>query len=618
MTFQAGAKAVIVDVVVSDSKGHLIPGLKVDNFVVTEDGSSQKLSFFEEHIAGRNSTAAPSTVQVARNVFTNAGGTSQTDSATLILFDMLNTPVQDQSTARSALIRYIKNKPKNESLALCVYSGPLQLVRGFTKDQADLLAGMSDRRIQPRAPLISELDRASLAFIRSVTRKLDNPNDLARTFAIAMAGLERSIRDEQHSQNDMRTYMTIAAFEELARYMAGIPGRKKILWLSTAFPLLTFASRADGLDAGPFHQQRNFLPFVSKTMNLLASAHVSVFPVDIRGVATSAIYDMAEEAPFGQSLPNSPLTSPSGTGQQMQAGGSGIGASQAAGARNMANDHMAPVDGFVGRGMEDATRRISEHAAMDLVAEQTGGTAFYGTNDITSAVRSVVEQGAAYYTLSYTPSNRNYDGRFRKIEVKVPGKRYILAHRSGYYAEDPDRLPEKTEAVLRSLSLAGMMHGAPDSRQIVFEVRLTPVGEPRNVNASAVGIVKESDHSPAELRLQRYRVDYNIDGAMLRFDPGPEGYFHGRLRLLANSFDGEGQGLLEAASSAVADLKPESYERILSDGLRLHQEINVPVGAKFLKLGVGDLASSYIGTLELPLPVPAEPNLGNPQSQLIQ
>ena len=48
-----------------------------------------------------------------------------------------------------------------------------------------------------------------------------------------MAGLERSIEDEQLSQNDMRTYMTIGAFEELARYMAGVPGRKKARISST-------------------------------------------------------------------------------------------------------------------------------------------------------------------------------------------------------------------------------------------------------------------------------------------------------------------------------------------------------------------------------------------------
>jgi hypothetical protein len=288
----------------------------------------------------------------------------------------------------------------------------------------------------------------------------------------------------------------------------------------------------------------------------------------------------------------------------VQPGGVGIDANAAASARNIANDHAVNVDGFVGRSLEDSTRRNSEHTAMDLVAEQTGGKAFYGSNDITDALRTVVESASDYYTISYPPGHRAYDGRFRKINVKVAGRNYRIAHRAGYYADDPNRLPEKAEAVLRSLSVAGMMHGAPESRQIPFQVRVVPMGEPKTVSAAEAGIRREGKNAPSTIRLQHYSVDYAISSAPLRFDPGPEGNFHGSFRLLANSFDGEGRGLWQTASSAVADLKPGSYQKILSEGLHLHQELDLPADAGFLRLGVGDLSSSYIGTLELPLPIP--------------
>ena len=605
--FHSRAESVIVDVVVTDSKGHPIPGLKAEDFSVAEDGAPQKVNYFKEHSVVETQQAPAPDFKHPANIFSNVSNSSQPDSATLILLDMLNTQPLDQSRARDALTRYIKNKPRNESFALCVLNGPLHLVRGFTADENELLLAMNDRRAKPGASLISQLDTSSLKFIRSATQQLDTPSDISRSFAIAMAGLERSIEDEQLSQNDMRTYMTIGAFEELARYMAGVPGRKKVLWLSAAFPLGQFAS-AHGLDAGAFHGQRNFVPLISKAMNLLASAHVSVYPVDIRGVETNSIVDVAEERPFSQDLPNSPLTSPSGTGQQVQAGGSGIDANAAANTRNLANDHVISPDGFVGRALEDSSRRNSEHSAMDLVAEQTGGKAFYGSNDITQAVRTVVEQGSDYYTVSYTPSNRKYDGRFRKIRVRLAGRGYRVAHRSGYYAEDPNRPPEKSEAVLRSLSVAGMMHGAPESRQIPFEARVIAVGEPKTVNTKDVGILREGKNSPTTLRLQHYQIDYAIPGGALRFDAQPDGGFHGSFRLLANSYSADGQGMLQAASTAVADLKPENYHHILSEGLRLRQEFDVPTDAGFLRLGVADVSSSSIGTLELPLPVPAPKN----------
>jgi len=604
VTFHARSEAVVVDVVVTDSKGHPIPGLKAEDFSVAEDGTAQKINFFQEHSVVDTQQTPPPEFKRPPNIFSNVSNTTQPDSSTLILFDMLNTPIQDQGHARDALTKYIKNKPKNESFALCTLTGPLRLIRGFTADENELLMAMLDKRFKPSASLISSLDNSSLNFIRSVTQKLDTANDVTRSFAIAMAGLERSIQDEQMSQNDMRTYMTIEAFEELARYMAGVPGRKKVLWLSAAFPLGQFAA-AGGLDAGPFHQQRNFVRLVSKTMNLLASAHVSVYPVDVRGVMNNTVYDIATELPASQNLPNSPLSGPSGMNQQIQAGGGAFDATAIAGARNLANDHAVPANGFVERSLEDSTRRNSEHSAMDLVAEQTGGKAYYGSNDITDALRATIEQGADYYTIAYTPTNRKYDGRFRKIHVKAEGHNRRVAHRSGYYAEDPNRLPEKSEQVLQTASLAGMMHGAPESRQIPFEVRLVPVGDPKTVSTTDAGIRAQGKNAPTTIKLQRYSVDYAISAGSLRFDPGPEGNLHGNFRLLASSFDAEGKSLLQAASTAVADLKPVNYRSVLSDGFRLRQELDIPADASYLRLGIGDLASTYIGTVELPLPVRA-------------
>jgi len=241
---------------------------------------------------------------------------------------------------------------------------------------------------------------------------------------------------------------------------------------------------------------------------------------------------------------------------------------------------------------------------MDLVAEQTGGKAFYGSNDITQAVRTVVEQGSDYYTISYTPTNHRYDGGFRKIHVKVAGHGYRVAHRSGYFAEDPNRPSEKTEAVLQGLSVAGMMHGAPESRQIPFQARVVPIGEPKTVNTADIGIKKEAKNAPTTTRLQHYSVDFAIPANSLRFLPQPEGSFRGNFRLLANSYDPDGKGLLQAASTAVADLKPDRYKEVLSEGFRLRQELDVPADATFLRLGVADVTSSTIGTLEIPLPVP--------------
>ena len=37
-----------------------------------------------------------------------------------------------------------------------------------------------------------------------------------------------------------RVRITLTAFQDLARYLAGYPGRKNVMWISGAFPIVLF------------------------------------------------------------------------------------------------------------------------------------------------------------------------------------------------------------------------------------------------------------------------------------------------------------------------------------------------------------------------------------------
>jgi len=47
------------------------------------------------------------------------------------------------------------------------------------------------------------------------------------------------------------------------------------------------------------------------------------------------------------------------------------------------------------------------------------------------------------YSLGYYPENRNWDGKFRKIQIAAAEKGYKVYARRGYYAK---RVPEKVAA----------------------------------------------------------------------------------------------------------------------------------------------------------------------------
>ena len=48
-TIKSEVRVVLVDVVVTEAKGESVPGLRKEDFEVTEDGQPQMISFFEEH-----------------------------------------------------------------------------------------------------------------------------------------------------------------------------------------------------------------------------------------------------------------------------------------------------------------------------------------------------------------------------------------------------------------------------------------------------------------------------------------------------------------------------------------------------------------------------------------
>jgi VWFA-related protein len=74
---------------------------------------------------------------------------------------------------------------------------------------------------------------------------------------------------------------------------------------------------------------------------------------------------------------------------------------------------------------------------MEELAGDTGGKAFYNSNDLTSLMRSALEDSSTGYLLTYSPSDLREDGAYHTIRVKVLRSRVKLRYRPGYYADTP-------------------------------------------------------------------------------------------------------------------------------------------------------------------------------------
>jgi VWFA-related protein len=607
VTFRTGTQVVVVDVVVTDSKGHPVKGLPQQDFRLDEDNKPQGIRYFKEFTEAGPLTAnsapgapqvptAPDPAKLPPNIFTNNTPVPETGSVMLILYDLLNTPLPDQARAQAALLKFLARKPKDMQCAIFALTSNLRMLEGFTADEDKLISVASGKKGSTRYTPWDPSNDAGLQ------QSVQNAQDLAARDTTMEALVQRlqAAQDQGRAYDaDMRMRTTLAGFAQLASYLAGVPGRKNLVWLSGAFPMNLFPNTSFGGSdpaADPWGNIRNYEEEVKKAANLLAESHVAVYPVDVRGAVTQTVLSASNNTDFST----------------MQQPGSMSGAPNSNGMlANTALNAAAPSL-MQQQAQEASLSNNSEHSSMDAIASDTGGKAFYNTNGIEDAIQSAVDQGSHYYTISYTPANKRYDGKFRKIKVSLAAKGYHLSYRRGYYAIDPFAPIKDTSDAARTLALASMQHGSPQSRQIMFAVRVTPLGKPRKVEEKIEQTSSKKKRKPATetgpVEMQHYGVDYAVDPKDLRFTPTNDGQ-HGELNFMVTAFDDDGRLLTRLVSSASSDFKPATFKDVMLGGFRLHQEFDVPVKAVALRLGVEDLLSSHIGTLELSLPVKAPPDM---------
>jgi VWFA-related protein len=84
--------------------------------------------------------------------------------------------------------------------------------------------------------------------------------------------------------------------------------------------------------------------------------------------------------------------------------------------------------------LNDLNSNAATQETLSTLAADTGGKAFFDSNDFSGVFSQVQKDTSAYYILSYSSSNRVKDGRFRHIKVVLNRPDVKLEYRSGYYA----------------------------------------------------------------------------------------------------------------------------------------------------------------------------------------
>jgi VWFA-related protein len=252
-----------------------------------------------------------------------------------------------------------------------------------------------------------------------------------------------------------------------------------------------------------------------------------------------------------------------------------------------------PVDP---RGVGDlgmATMRAEE------VAEDLGGVAYYNNNDLGSVVASAIDHGSHFYTLSYFPPQKKDDGHFHTIRVAVdlPGLR--LVYRKGYNAELPQlRLPTSGPSLMK----ASLEAKLPNATQLLFDVQVEPGTRP--VGPPAPPVQGSLAHKYRNAPLTRFGLLYTLEANQLAFADGPGGTHNGSLEFDIAAYNNHRKLVTTLKQTTKLPLDADQDPQYLDQPFQFSQQLDLPPGSIYLRVGILDRTSNKVGTLEIPLTVP--------------
>ncbi len=423
-------REVLLDLVVRDKHHHLVTDLRPDEVEIYEDGVRQNPRVFR-NIQGKEQLETERSAAAARTS-TELGkrgeaphplnSMRQVNFVSVVFAEIAPLNLE---FARRAVQEFLKsdNLP-NTYVTIYRLDRSLSVMQPYTTDKDTLakavdaatkgLKGDSGSTVsalvadsvvagmQATAENILATPGTSAATAQAVQSALTNPvpgiikdplwaanaasQDASFTLGTALltqADMVRGLRFASSLSNGMDA---MDSLHQLVQSEEKLPGRKVILYLADG---LTFpVNRRDAID------------------NLISHANrsgVSFYTIDTRGLNM--------EDPSMQALAMQRRTAAESSAQRVD-----------------------PVNGHFEDDDIALTAVASPQLAMRELAESTGGFAVTNTNEISLPMQRMMEDIRSHYELAYSPTSTNYDGHFRKIEVKISRPKTTVQTRSGYYA----------------------------------------------------------------------------------------------------------------------------------------------------------------------------------------
>ncbi|HSB11973.1 MAG TPA: VWA domain-containing protein [Blastocatellia bacterium] len=531
-------KTVLVELraTVTDRQGRLVEGLKKEDFELLEKGRSQTISFFSEQRVG------PMSISQRVNLANVAPPPRETPvrprdpSRSLTLFvDTLHLSNENVLRVKQSLKKMIVEQITDEDAVMLVTSSGVEGIPArFVRDRS-VLSHYIDRISAWGSPKASYFSPALAADVKresqdaiEIAIKLLEAEESLNTEMMSAQGLKQMVLGralEVLSSASFRRTSLLGTFKAAAELMSRAPGQRVMFFFSDGFSLI---------DSRGNTETQDLRAAISKAVR----AGVVVYSINTRGLEPPVETDSARPR----------LT--------INTQGGGFDAA------------------LLGRVQSYASTSEKESRdGMNALASDTGGSAFFRTNDMNWAVRKSIEDNRIYYALAYYPSNEG-EG-FRDLSLKVKGHpEYQVRTQKGYLASD---LGAKAKTLART------------PQQRLFQALAQPLPETGlNVNAWAHHLEVDADKAQVSIQVE-------IDGSNLNYREKDNrgslaidvaGCVYDRTGRLVNSF-------IEKIAGSVP---LENLENARHSGFVYAKRLELKPGYYQVRVGAIEPESELIGT----------------------
>jgi VWFA-related protein len=509
----AATYLVQVNVIVDEKNGHPVVDLTKEDFVISERGKAQTIGVFS--VDSANAVSQPHQL-LPKNTFSDEPkyhGDSP-NGVTIILLDNLNT------LSGSAPLPYENTPYWLEDHALAMAKRRLvELLKQLDSRNRIAIYGLTDT-VHVLCDFTCDRDQLLAVVSRydatsKTQREAVEPGD----FHFPEPDNERlfdSLRNADVQRlaamnNQARAQATMAALIAIADHVAEIPGRKNLLWLTANLP---FSGRA--------------------IARILGRANIAAYPLDARGL-----------------LPRGPMSS-----------------------WNDVMDADAYARGELGTPPANAPIPIGIDTMQEM-ADITGGRAFVNTNDLTGAMRKVVEDSAVTYTLGFYLDPNSLDGKFHDLKVQVRRSGLNLRYPKGYFAlkDTPATQDERHNRFLAAI------RSPLDSSAIALQVRVDRAEQPEAHSLQILGLVGVNN------------LQFVHEGEVRS----------GTVDVYVIEQDAAGNVLHQATNKLRLKLKEQEYQTYLQSGIVFRQSVQLMKDAATLRVLVQDPGTSAVGSVIIPL-----------------